>query len=137
MSDQQGARDARPGTHSARIMRAPSEEVAMPIYEYACRGCKQFVEVITRRVADDAFEPVCPECGGKKLVRMISKFSFHLSMKSQIDQLDPKYDKMIDAASPDLSFDNIVKQYRLDKPQSSAEERKRIKEKGAGLIPGS
>lgn len=109
----------------------------MPIYEYACHGCKQFVEVITRSVPAAGFAPACPECGGKKLTRMISKFQFHLSMKSQIDQLDPKYDKMIDAASPDLSFDNLVKRYRLDKPQSTLAERKAIKEKGSpGLIPG-
>ena len=40
----------------------------------------------------------------------------HLSMMTKLDQLDPKYDKMIDAASPDLSFENIVKKYRLDEP---------------------
>ena len=107
----------------------------MPIYEYACHTCKKFVEVITRRIPDDDFAPACPECGGKKLTRMISTFQFHLSFKSQIDQLDPKYDKMIDASNPDLSFDNLVKQYRLDKPQSTLAERKLIREKGAGLIP--
>ena len=107
----------------------------MPIYEYACHKCRNFVEVITRKIPDDTYVPVCPECGGKKLTRMISRFQFHLSMKSQLDQLDPKYDKMIDASSPDLSFDNLVKQYRLDKPQSTMEERKRIRETGAGLIP--
>ncbi len=66
---------------------------------------------------------------------MISTFQFHLSFKSQIDQLDPKYDKMIDASNPDLSFDNLVKQYRLDKPQTTLEERKKARETGAGLIP--
>jgi hypothetical protein len=35
---------------------------------------------------------------------------------TKLDHLDPKYDKMIDAASPDLSFENLVKQYRLDQP---------------------
>ena len=40
----------------------------------------------------------------------------HLSMLTKLDQLDPKYDKMIDAASPDLAFDNLVKKYRLDEP---------------------
>ena len=57
----------------------------MPIYGYACHRCKKFVEVITRRVPDDSFVPACPECGGKKLTRMISQFQFHLSMRSQIE----------------------------------------------------
>ena len=107
----------------------------MPIYEYACHNCKQFVEVIVRRVSDD-FEPRCPQCGGKKLTRMISNFAFHLSVKSRIDQLDPKYDKMIDASNPDLSFDNMVKRYRLDKPMTTPERRKKMREDGGHqLIP--
>jgi putative FmdB family regulatory protein len=109
----------------------------MPIYEYACHKCKKFVEVITRRVPDDSFAPVCPECGGKKLTRMISSFSFHLSFKSKIDQLDPKYDKMIDASNPDLSFDNLVKQYSLDSPMSTPAERKAFRQKGSpGMVDG-
>jgi putative FmdB family regulatory protein len=107
----------------------------MPIYEYACHNCEKFVEVITRRVPDAGFVPHCPECDGTKLTRMISNFAFHLSLKSKIDQLDPKYDKMIDAASPDLSFDSLVKKYRLDKPMSTPEERKAFKDAGSrGLI---
>ena len=107
----------------------------MPIYEYACHDCKQFVEIITRRVSDD-FEALCPQCGGERMTRMVSSFSFHLSFKSKLDQLDPKYDKMIDASNPDLSFDNIVKNYGLDRPMSTPEERKKFKEAGSpSLIP--
>ena len=107
----------------------------MPIYEYACHKCKKFVEVITRSVPADDYVPLCPECGSKKLTRMISRFQFHLSFKSQLAALDPKYDKMIDASSPDLSFDNIVKDYGLNKPMSSLAERKAFKEAGSkGLI---
>ncbi|MHB8376388.1 MAG: FmdB family zinc ribbon protein [Dehalococcoidia bacterium] len=107
----------------------------MPIYEYACHTCKQFVEVITRRVSDD-LEPRCPRCNGKKLTRMISSFSFHQSFQSKLEQLDPKYDKMIDASNPDLSFDRLVKQYSLDRPMSTPEERKKFKESGSkGLMP--
>lgn len=107
----------------------------MPIYEYACHRCKKFVEIITRRLPGADFAPVCPECGGKRLTRMISNFQFHLSFKSQIDQLDPRYDKMIDASNPDLSFDNLVKQYRLDRAQSTPAERKAFRDSGTGLIP--
>ena len=66
---------------------------------------------------------------------MISRFQFHLSMKSRLDQLDPKYDKMIDASNPDLSFDNLVKKYRLDQPMTTPEQRRRLKESGTALIP--
>lgn len=107
----------------------------MPIYEYACHGCKSFCEIIVRRVSDD-YVPVCPKCESKQLTRMISRFAFHLSFQSQLDALDPKYDKMIDASNPDLSFDNMVKNYRLDKPMTTKESRKEIFKKGPpGLIP--
>ena len=62
------------------------------------------------------YEYACPDCGCKRLRRLISRFAFHQSMMSKLEQLDPKYDKMIDAANPDLSFDSLVKQYKLDQP---------------------
>ena len=106
----------------------------MPIYEYACHNCRKFVEIIVRRVTDD-YKPVCPNCSSKRLTRMISSFQFHQSMQSKIEQLDPKYDKMIDQANPDLSFDSLVKQYRLDQPMTTPESRKKLRDKGPGLIP--
>ena len=102
----------------------------MPIYEYACHDCEKFVEVITRRVPDDTFVAACPECGGARMTRMISRFAFHLSFQSQIDQLDPKYDRMADASNPDLSFDNLVKKYQLDRPMTTPQERKKSRHEG-------
>ena len=87
----------------------------MPIYEYACMDCEKVVSVLVKRVTDD-FQPACPKCGGADVHRLISSFAFHQSMLSKLEQLDPKYDKMIDAASPDLSFANLVKRYKLDQP---------------------
>ncbi len=87
----------------------------MPVYEYACSDCKKVVSVLVRRAGASA-RPACPECGGRHLTRLISRFAFHQSMMSKLEQLDPKYDKMIDAANPDLSFDNLVKKYKLDQP---------------------
>ena len=86
----------------------------MPIYEYACMSCKKVVSRFVRNVSKD--DPACPDCGGVDIHRVMSSFAMHLSMMTKLDQLDPKYDKMIDAASPDLSFESIVKKYRLDEP---------------------
>ncbi len=87
----------------------------MPVYEYACSDCRKVVSVLVRRV-DGEKKPACPDCGGRKLTRVISRFAFHQSLMSKMEQLDPKYDKMIDASNPDLSFDNLVKKYKLDEP---------------------
>ena len=93
----------------------------MPVYEYACMDCREVLSVLVKRITDDA-QPTCPKCGGTDLHRLISQFAFHLSFVSKLDQLDPKYDKMIDASNPDLSFDNIVKRYKLDQPLKKREE---------------
>lgn len=91
----------------------------MPVYEYACMDCRKVVNVLARKVTDDTH--ACPDCGGENTHRLISGFAFHLSLMSKLDQLDPKYDKMIDAASPDLSFENLVKRYKLDQPITKPE----------------
>ena len=87
----------------------------MPVYEYACMDCRKVVNVLARRVSDDV-EADCPECGGGNTRRLVSRFAFHRSLLSKLEQLDPKYDKMIDASNPDLSFDKLVKKYKLDQP---------------------
>lgn len=93
----------------------------MPVYEYACLTCEKVVSVLVRRIGDDR-TPTCPDCGGDKLHRLISGFAFHRSLMSKLEQLDPKYEKMIDASNPDLSFESLVKRYRLDQPMKRAED---------------
>ena len=83
--------------------------------------CKKVVSVLVKRMTDDV-QPACPECGSANVHRLISRFAFHRSLLSKLEQLDPKYDKMIDASNPDLSFENLVKQYRLDQPIPKREE---------------
>lgn len=87
----------------------------MPVYEYACMDCEQVVDVLVRRVTKRA-KQACPKCGGTNMHRLVSGFAFHQSILSKMEQLDPKYDKMIDASNPDLSFANLVKRYKLDEP---------------------
>lgn len=46
----------------------------MPIYEYVCDDCQSQVEIFFRSFADlETKEPVCPECQGQHLTRLISK----------------------------------------------------------------
>lgn len=40
----------------------------MPIYEYECGRCSSMFELLLR--GDE--QPVCPECGGKKLEKLLS-----------------------------------------------------------------
>jgi putative FmdB family regulatory protein len=51
----------------------------MPIYEFACQGCRKKVSIFQRSMTT-AVAAKCPECGSTDLSRLISKFSFHRSM---------------------------------------------------------
>ena len=48
----------------------------MPIYEYHCEGCDGEVEIFFPSLSDaEKTGPECPECGGTKLNRIMSKVS--------------------------------------------------------------
>lgn len=45
----------------------------MPIYEYICSDCRSQVEIFFRTMSElETKEPVCPECQGRNLERLIS-----------------------------------------------------------------
>jgi putative FmdB family regulatory protein len=45
----------------------------MPIYEYICSDCQSQVEIFFRTISElETKEPVCPECQGSHLERLIS-----------------------------------------------------------------
>lgn len=69
----------------------------MPIYEYRCRGCNRKSDVLWRNFSPpDAVE--CAGCGGNDTTRVISTVALHKSLASKLGDLDPKYDRMLDAA---------------------------------------
>jgi putative FmdB family regulatory protein len=92
---------------------APEEE--MPVYEYDCGGCGRRVSAFLKSV-NGAEPSACPECGSPNISRAISRVVFVKSAETKLAELDPKYEKMIDDSSPDLSMDNIIKNYQLEKP---------------------
>ena len=46
----------------------------MPIYEFACPQCRRIFSFLSKRV-NPRHSPVCPQCGHKKLVKQISRFT--------------------------------------------------------------
>lgn len=45
----------------------------MPLYEYLCRDCEKPSELLIR--GDES--PVCPECGGERLMKLLSVPAAH------------------------------------------------------------
>lgn len=48
----------------------------MPIYEYVCEACGRITECMQR--VGDPPPPTCPECGGARLARLVSRTTFQL-----------------------------------------------------------
>ena len=69
----------------------------MPIFEFQCRKCGATMEVLWRSDSDEAALE-CETCHSNELEKVLSRPSVHRNMTSKLDNLDPKYDKMVNRA---------------------------------------
>ena len=53
----------------------------MPIYEFLCQECQTKSSILVKNMAE-SFVVKCPACGSNELVRIISTFAYHKSMKT-------------------------------------------------------
>ena len=81
----------------------------MPLYEYRCGACGEVTTVMASvSASNDAVN--CELCGAETH-RIVSRPSVHLSSRSKVRRLDPKYDKMVDQAarnSPNSDPDRLI-----------------------------
>ena len=70
----------------------------MPIYEYRCDDCQGKTAKLVRGF-DAPNSIACRECRGENTHRVISSVSFHKSLNSKLQNLDPRYDRMADTAA--------------------------------------
>ncbi len=60
----------------------------MPIYEYQCIGCEsQFQRLVIKKGEEKNL--LCPECGGSKIKRLISRVAYHVSENDRLGAFDP------------------------------------------------
>ena len=64
----------------------------MPIYEYQCEGCERIFQQLVMRKADET-DLACPECGGGRLKRLISRVAYHVSEGDRLDAFNPNAKK--------------------------------------------
>ena len=73
----------------------------MPLYEYRCLDCKRRVSVFQSYSDYGKVQPACPECGGKRLERRISRIRFARSEESRLESLaDPSAWGDVDESDP-------------------------------------
>ena len=60
----------------------------MPIYEYHCRACgkNQSLLFLTQRGA--TVRPPCQYCGVRRLTRLLSRFAYHQTEASRLNDFD-------------------------------------------------
>lgn len=69
----------------------------MPLYEYRCPHCQE--KTTRRQTSYDPPDAVqCEACGKDGATRLISMFAIHKTAADKMADLDPKYDKMVEAA---------------------------------------
>ena len=92
----------------------------MPIYEYRCQDCREKTAKLWRGF--DAPQSIpCSACGSENTSRIISSVSFHKSLSTQLQELDPRYDKMVDAAAANSANSDENKFLRRATPLSDAD----------------
>ncbi|MBI4772867.1 MAG: zinc ribbon domain-containing protein [Deltaproteobacteria bacterium] len=64
----------------------------MPIYEYQCQECKWEFSVLVLRMEEEG-NLTCTNCGGKRLKKLISRVTFHVSESDRLAQYDPRASK--------------------------------------------
>ena len=69
----------------------------MPIYEYRCESCGRGQQRLPAVLQFSADPTSCQICGGD-LRRIISRVAYIRSEMDKIEQLDPRYHKMVDEA---------------------------------------
>jgi putative FmdB family regulatory protein len=108
----------------------------MPIYEYACAKCEREFEV-EQRITEDPLK-ACPECGSRRVKRLISQTSFVLKGGGWYSDLysSGKRDDGKSAEKPDASQSKDSgssadsKSDAVDKSKSADEPKRKGKAKG-------
>ena len=116
----------------------------MPIYEYHCSECKKDVSILFLSFSEaDEKEPVCPECGNKKIERLLSSVALihkktnstkSKSTKDNVGTENPKSLAKTMHKVSNKSRDNYGNEFkevanRLDKGESSTSIEKSLRKK--------
>lgn len=87
----------------------------MPLYEFQCKRCGARTEVFVRRATSEVPTPTCPRSGGEaghEMVRVVSTFVRHLTLKDKIAEAEAKFGKEVDAAmGPEPDVGRYARRY--------------------------
>lgn len=98
----------------------------MPIYEYACRACGRQFEHLLLPAAQT--EPVCPDCGGHDLEKLLSGFALSTTelTKARVKSARQQYARSQDTRDKQVAEAEYVQHHMEDHlpPQDPAPRKK-------------
>ena len=59
----------------------------MPVYEYGCPACRKQRSIFFRTLAAVEANPACPECGGRHLVKLVSRVAVKKSEDARMEAM--------------------------------------------------
>ncbi|MGH2587869.1 MAG: FmdB family zinc ribbon protein [Dehalococcoidia bacterium] len=86
----------------------------MPVYEYQCSACDTRFSQFFRSANAVAVSVTCTRCGRPDAQRLISNFQYHQSLKTQIEQIDPTFEKQMDWADRHHKATDPLNRVNLD-----------------------
>jgi len=112
----------------------------MPLYEYQCGSCdRQFQSLIMKKEEEQTLS--CPECGGKKLKKLISRVAYHVSEQDRLASFDPNARKddsfYKDSRNIGLSAQKRAQQLGMDLGSSFNEKLEKLRTDPSSVIKDS
>ena len=86
----------------------------MPVYEYQCVACGEEFSKYFKSQGAAAAPVFCVHCGAANARRAISAFQVHQTLTSQIERLDPRFEREIDAAERPHKATDPLNRVNLD-----------------------
>ena len=86
----------------------------MPIYEYQCLACDQGFNRYFKSQGAAVAPVACVHCGAPDARRAISAFQVHQTLQTQIERLNPRFEREIDAAERPHKATDPLNRVNLD-----------------------
>jgi putative FmdB family regulatory protein len=71
----------------------------MPIYEFKCQDCDRLTSVFVKRMRS-SYRARCQHCGGKNLKRTVSRFAYHKSEQTILEEYGSEPKRLEDYKDP-------------------------------------
>ncbi len=72
----------------------------MPIYEFKCRDCGRLTSVFTKSIGSRRRRAECKHCGSRRLERAVSRFAYHRSEQTILEDYGAEPKRLEDYKDP-------------------------------------